>query len=161
LLSFQGRFFIVNGGSTPPPVLSGSPPPLGSPLEISSCHPYSPVFEQGGPFEKVPVVGLSSSLDEEGLIPDTLQDEEFAKRLFDDLNRSILVSPSDGKVIILSDSDVEEEVHEEDVADTEAASSSVVKSLTLTASANDTDKGRSPDREIGGSGSDGDKAGSP
>jgi hypothetical protein len=95
-------------------------------LEISSCHPYSPVFEQGGPFEKVPVVGLSSSLDEEGLIPD-----------------------------------VEEEVHEEDVADTEAASSSVVKSLTITASANDADKGRSPDREIGGSGSDGDKAGSP
>jgi hypothetical protein len=32
---------------TPPSMSSRSPPPLGSPLEISSCRPCSPVFEQG------------------------------------------------------------------------------------------------------------------
>jgi hypothetical protein len=88
---------------TPPPALSGSSLPPGSPLEVSSCRMHSPIFEQGGPSERIPVVDLS--LDEEDLIPDTSRDEEFVKRLFGDLNRELLGLSDDGKVIILSDSD--------------------------------------------------------
>jgi hypothetical protein len=40
------------------------------------------------------VVDLSSSSDEEGLIPDTSWDEEFTKRLFGDLNRDVLGRPA-------------------------------------------------------------------
>jgi hypothetical protein len=112
--------------------LSGSPPPLGSPSEISSRHPCSPVFEKDGPCEKVLVVDLSSSSDEEGLIPDTSWDKEFARRLFDDINRVVLRPPGDSKVIILSDSDEKEEVREEDATDVEAAPSFVVKSPSPT-----------------------------
>jgi hypothetical protein len=53
-------------------------------------------------------VNLSLSSDEEGLIADVSCDEEFARRLFDDLNRNVLGPPSDVKNIILSDSDKEE-----------------------------------------------------
>jgi hypothetical protein len=112
------------------------------------------VFEHGGS-SKVPVVDLSSSSDEEGLIPDTSQDEELTRRLFGHLNLAILRPPGDDKVIILSDSD-EEEVREEDATDAEGVSSSVVKSLAPTAStddANDADKGCSRDQAIGGSSS--------
>jgi hypothetical protein len=146
----------LSSGSTSLPTLSRSPPPLGSPSEISSCHPCSPVFEQGGSSKKVPVVDLSSSSDEEGLIPDTSQDEEFTRRLFGHLNLAVLGPPGDDKVIILSDSDEEEEVREVDATDAEGVSSSVVKSLAPTAStddANDADKGCSRDRAIGGSSS--------
>jgi hypothetical protein len=55
---------------------------------------------------------LSSSSDEEGFIADVSRDEEFARRLFDDLNRDVF-GPSDyGKIIILSDSEEEEEEEE-------------------------------------------------
>jgi hypothetical protein len=94
-----------SGGSTPSSASSRSPPPLGSLSEFSSRRPYSPVFQQGGPSEKVPVVDLSLSSDVEGIIPDTSRYEEFARRLFDDLNRGVLGPPGNGKVIILSDSD--------------------------------------------------------
>jgi hypothetical protein len=142
-----------SGSLTPLSALSGSPPPPGSSSEISSRRPCLPVFEQGGPSEKVPVVDLSSSSDEEGLIHDTSRDEEFARKLFGDLNDNILLPPGDGNIIILSDSDEEEEVHEEDVIDTEVAPSSAARSPVPTASiddVDDTDKGRSPDRAIGG-----------
>jgi hypothetical protein len=113
------------------------------------------VFEQGGPSEKVPVEDLSSSSDEEDLILDALRDEELARRLFGDLNCAVLGPPGDSNVIILSDSDEEEEeeVHEEDSTDAEVAPSSSVKSLAPTASTDDTDKGRSTVRAIGGSSS--------
>jgi hypothetical protein len=55
--------------STPKSALLGSPPPPGSPSEVSLHHHCSPVFEQGGPSEKVPVVDLSS--DGEDNFPDT------------------------------------------------------------------------------------------
>jgi hypothetical protein len=137
----------------PPSALSGSPPSLGSPSKTSSCHSRSLVFEQGGPSEKVPVVDLSSSSHEEGLIPGTSRDEEFAKRLFDDLNRDIL-----------GNSDEEEEVHEEKIADAEAAPSATMWSPASTASAdaddtptrakNDNSDDRTPDQEADG-GNDG------
>jgi hypothetical protein len=152
----------LSSGSTPPSASLGSSRPPGSLSEISSCRPCSLVFEQGGPSEKVPVVDLSSSSDEEGLIPDTLWDEEFARKLFGDLNSGVLGPPGDGKVIILNDSDEEDEVREEHADDAEAAPSSDVKSSTPTTSVDDDDgidKGRSPNRAISGSSSDGDEAG--
>jgi hypothetical protein len=57
------------------------------------------------------VVDLSSSSDDGDLITDVSRDEEFTRRLFGDLNRDVLGSHGDVKIIILSDSDEEEEVH--------------------------------------------------
>jgi hypothetical protein len=54
-------------GSAP----SMSPPPLGSPSEISSRCPHSLVFEQGGPSGNIPVIDLSSSSNEEDFFVDT------------------------------------------------------------------------------------------
>jgi hypothetical protein len=114
---------------TLPSAPSGSSLPPGSPSEVSSHRHCSPVFEQGGPSKKIPVVDLSSSSDEENIIPDTSWDAEFIKRLFGDLNCGLLGPPGDGKIIIISDSDEEEEeMHEEQAADAEAVSSSAVKS---------------------------------
>jgi hypothetical protein len=67
------------------------------------------VWEQGGSSGKVPVVDLSSSSDEGDLITDVSRDEEFVRRLFGDLNYDVLGPPGDGKIIILSDSDEEED----------------------------------------------------
>jgi hypothetical protein len=64
------------------------------------------------------VVDLSLFSDERDLIADVSWDEVFVRRLFGDLNRDVLGPPDDGKIIILSDSDKEEEVREEKVADT-------------------------------------------
>jgi hypothetical protein len=100
----------------PPSTPSGSPPPPGSPSKISSRHPCSPMFEQGGASRKAPVIDLSSSSDEEDLIA-TSRDFEFAQRFYGDLNRVVLGSPGDDKIIVLSDSN-EEEVCEEKTTDT-------------------------------------------
>jgi hypothetical protein len=78
------------------------------------------VFEQGEPSERVLVVDLTFN-DEDNAFSDTSQDEEFTRRLFGDLNNGHLGLPSDGKVIILNDSDEEEEVREETATNTEAA----------------------------------------
>jgi hypothetical protein len=56
---------LPSDAKTPPSVPSGSPAPPGSPSEISSRRPCSPVFVQGGSSEKVPMIGLSLSSDEE------------------------------------------------------------------------------------------------
>jgi hypothetical protein len=154
-----------SGGSTPLLVLSGSPSPPGYPSETSSHHPHSPVFEQGGPSKKVPVVDLSSSSNEEGLIPDTSQDMEFVKKLSGDLNLDVLGPPGDGKMIILSDcNEEEEEVREEKTTDAKAAPSSAARSSISTASVgaddapvgvqDDNSDDCTPDREAdGGNGS--------
>jgi hypothetical protein len=63
------------------------------------------VFEQWGPSGKALVIDMSSSSDEEDLIANTSHDFEFAQRLYNELNRVVLELPSDGKIIILSDSD--------------------------------------------------------
>jgi hypothetical protein len=118
------------------------------------------------------VVDLSSSSDEEGFIPDTMCDEEFVRRLFGDLNRDVLGPPGDGNIIILSDSNEEEEVREKHATDVEATPSSVVRSSSPTASAAITDedpKGIQDDniddltldQEKGDGNSYGDEVGSP
>jgi hypothetical protein len=97
---------------------------------------------------KALVVDLSSSSDEEGLIVDTTCDEEFFRRHFGDLNRDVLGSPRDDKIIILSDSDEEEEdVREEKTIGAKAAPSFAAGSPTLTAStdANDAPTGAQND----------------
>jgi hypothetical protein len=113
---------------------------LGSPSEVSSRRPRSPMFEQGGSTGKAPVVDLSLSSHEEGLIPDTSRDEEFARRLFGDLNHDILGPSGDSNAIILSNSDEEEEVCKEDAVDAAAAPFSIAGIPTSTASAVDTDE---------------------
>jgi hypothetical protein len=107
------------------------------------------------------VVDISSSLDDENLISDNSQDEEFTKRHLDDLNHGLLGTLGNGKVIILNDSDEEEEVHEEDTTDAEAAPSFAMKSPASTADADDANKGRSLDQVIGDRSSGEDKVGSP
>jgi hypothetical protein len=130
------------------------------------------VFEQGGPSEKVLEVDMYSSSDEKGLIPNTSRDEEFTRKLFGDLNRDFLRSPGDSIIIILNDSDEEEEVREQDAVDADVAPSSATRFLAPTASTVDTGEdpkgmqgdnidGLSPDWESGDGSSGGDKASSP
>jgi hypothetical protein len=110
------------------------------------------------------VVDLSSSSDEGDLITDVSRDEAFTRRLFGDLNRDVLVSSRDGKIIILSDSNEEKEVREEKAVDVKVAPSSVVRSLTSIASADDADgtyKSNTPDQATCGCSSSGDETGLP
>jgi hypothetical protein len=153
-----------DSAKTPPSAPSRSPPPLTSPPEVLSHRPRSPVWEQGGSSEKASVVDLSSSSDEGDLIADVSRDEEFARKLFGNLNRDVLGPPGDSKIIILSDSDEEEEVRKEKTVDAEAAPSSAVRSPASTAFPADVDgtyKGKTPDRATDGCSGGGDEAGLP
>jgi hypothetical protein len=140
--------------STPPSSRSGSPPPA-----TSSRRLCLPPCEQGGPSEPVPVVDLALSLGEEDSIADTSRDEEFARKLFGDLNRDILGSPGDGKIIVISDSDDEDETHEDAVVNAEAAPPSAANSVDSPTSASDVDE--TPDGVSDDNADGGDKASSP
>jgi hypothetical protein len=140
--------------STPPASLSGSPPPIQSPPETSSRHLCLPPCEQGGPSKPIPIVDLGSSSG-----ADTSRDEELAKKLFGDLNSDILGPPGDGKIIVLSDSDDEDEAHEDATVNTEATPPSAVNSPVTPASAFDADK--TPDGVQDDSSDGGDEVGSP
>jgi hypothetical protein len=94
---------LPDDAKTPPPAPSGSPPPPGSLSVVSSICPYSPVFEQGNASRKIPMLDPSS------FIVDTSHDEELIRKLFGDLNRDILGSPGDGKIIVLDDDDEAQE----------------------------------------------------
>jgi hypothetical protein len=90
------------------------------------------------------VVYLSSSSDEEGLIADVSWDEEFIRKLFGDINCDVLGPPDDNKIIMLSDSDEEEdEVHEEKTTGTEdvATSATVNPASTATTDTDDAPTG--------------------
>jgi hypothetical protein len=105
------------------------------------------------------MVELPSSSGEEDFFADTSQDEELARKLFCDLNRDILGPPGDGKIIVLSDSDDEDEAHEDATVNAEVVPPSAVNSLvtlTSTADADETPDGVQDDSSDGG-----DKAGSP
>jgi hypothetical protein len=157
---------------TPLPVLSRSAPPPGSPSEITSCCPRSPVFEQGSPSRNILVIELSSSPDEEGFFANTARDMEFTKWLFGDLNPDLLGPPDDDKEIIISDSNEEKEAHEETTADVEVTPSTAGKYLTPTSSAANVDEDPwkmqddnsddlTPSQDTGKSNSGRDEAGSP
>jgi hypothetical protein len=129
----------ANDAKTPPLEPSGTPSPPGSPLEVSSHRPFSPVFEQGGPSGKAPVIDLSSSSDEEDSFANTSRDFEFAHRLYGELNRDLLGPPGDGKIIIHNNSDKEkEEAREEKSTGAEDATASAAVNPISTASADDT-----------------------
>jgi hypothetical protein len=128
---------VASDAKTPPSAPSGTPSPLGSPIEVSSCCPHLSVLKQGGPSGTAPVVDLSSPSDGEEPIHDTARDFKFTQCLFGELNRDLLGPPGNGKVIILSHSDEEkEETHEKSVGAEEVATSVVVNPVS-TASAND------------------------
>jgi hypothetical protein len=129
------------------------------------------VFEQDSPSRNIPVIELSSSSDEEGFFADTAWDAEFTKWLFGDLNHDLLGPLSDGKVIVLSNSDEEEEACEENAADGEAVPSAAGKSSTPASSTVDADEdpGKmqddnsddlAPGQDTGKSSGGGDEAGS-
>jgi hypothetical protein len=126
--------------STPPPSHSGSPPPIQSPLETSSRRLCLPPCEQGGPSEPAPIVDLASSSGEEDSFADTSRDEELARKLFGELNRDILGPPDDGKIIVLSDSDDEDEAHEDAAVNAEVVPPSTANSADTPTSAPDADE---------------------
>jgi hypothetical protein len=105
------------------------------------------------------MVDLTSFSGEEDFFADTSRDEEFARKLFDDLNRDILGPPDDGKIIVLSDSDDEDEAHEDAAVNVEAASPSAVNSVVTPASASDADE--TPDGVQDDSSDGGDEVSSP
>jgi hypothetical protein len=145
--------------STPPPSRSGSHLPTQSPPTTSSRRLCLPLCEQGGPSELVPVVDLASSSGEEDSVDDTSRDEKLAGKLFDDLNRDILGPPGDGKIIVLSDSDDEDETHEDAAVNAEAAPPSAANSVDSPTSAPDADD--TPDGVPDDNADGGDEAGSP
>jgi hypothetical protein len=86
------------------------------------------------------MVVLASPSGEEDFFADTSRDEELARKLFGDLNRDILGPPGDSKIIVLSDSDDENEAHEDAAVNAEAAPPSAVNSSVTLASASDADE---------------------
>jgi hypothetical protein len=152
-------FSSPSKASTPPPSRSGCPPPTQSPPVTSSRRLCLPPSEQGGPSEPVPVVDLPLSPSEEDSVADTSWDEEFARKLFGDLNRDILGPPGDGKIIVISDSDDEDETHEDAAVNVEAASPSAANSADSPTSAFDVDE--TPDGVSDDNADGGDEAGSP
>jgi hypothetical protein len=106
------------------------------------------------------MIDLSLSSDEENFIADTSHDAEFARKLFCDLNCDILEPPSDGKVIVLNDSNEEDEAQEEKTTGTEPVATSIVVKSASTTSAdtdnaptgakNDNSDDQEPDQEAGG-----------
>jgi hypothetical protein len=126
--------------STPPPSRSGSPSPIQSPPETSLRHLCLHPCEQGGPSELVPIVDLASSSGEEDSVADTSRDEELTRKLFGNLNRDILGPPGDGKIIVLSDSDDENETHEDVAVNAEAAPPSAANSTDSPTSTPDATK---------------------
>jgi hypothetical protein len=145
--------------STPSLSRSGCPPPTQSPPATSSRRLCLPPCEQGGPSEPVPVVDLALSSGEEESIADTSRDEEFTRKLFGDLNRDILGSPGDGKIIVISDSDDEDETHEDAAVNAEATPPSATNSADSPTSASDVDE--TPDGVSDDNADGGDEAGSP
>jgi hypothetical protein len=116
------------------------------------------------------VIDLSSSSNEEGLVIDTSRDEEFARRLFGDLNCAILGPHGYSKIIILSDSDKEEEeVREEKTAGTRAAATVAAVHLASTVDADEAPEGvqdnnggeHTPDQGASDGSTGGDEAGLP
>jgi hypothetical protein len=145
--------------STPPPSHSGSPPPTQSLPATSSRRLCLPLCEQGGPSEPVPIVDLALSSGKEDSIADTSRDKELARKLFGNLNRDILGPPGDGNIIVLSDSDDEDETPEDTAVNAEVAPPSAANSTNSPTSALDADE--TPDGVSDDNADGGDEAGSP
>jgi hypothetical protein len=105
------------------------------------------------------MVYMASPSGEEDFFADTSQDEELVRKLFGDINRDILGLPGDGKIIVLSDSDDEDEAHEDAAVNADATPPSAVNSPVTPASASDADE--TPNGVQDDSSDGGDEAGSP
>jgi hypothetical protein len=140
---------------TPPSTPSGSPPQPGSPSEVSSRRPCSPVFEQGNASRKTLMIDPSS------FIVDTSRDEELVRKLFSDLNCDILGPPGDGKVIVLDDSDYDNEAQDEKTIGTQSttAPASADDAPAEAKISNSDDQG--PDQEADGGDDNGRSTGDP
>jgi hypothetical protein len=104
-------------------------------------------------------VDLALSSGEEDSVADTSRDEELARKLFGDLNRDILGPPGDGKIIVLSDSDDEDETPEDAAINVEAAPPSTANSTDSPTSTPDADE--TPDGVSDDNADSGNEAGSP
>jgi hypothetical protein len=104
-------------------------------------------------------VDLTLSSGKENFIADTSRDEELARKLFGDLNCDILGLPGDDKIIVLSDSDEEDETHEDAAVNAEAAPPSAANSVDSPTSAPDADE--TPDGVPDDNADGGDEAGLP
>jgi hypothetical protein len=146
---------LPDDAETPPPALSGSPPPPGSSSVASSCRPSSLVFEQGN------ASGKTAMLDPSSFIVDTSHDEELARKLFDNLNRDILGPLGGGKIIVLNDSDNDDEAQDETTVDIEytTAPTSVDDAPAEVRIDNSDDQG--PNQEANGSDNSGRSIGDP
>jgi hypothetical protein len=111
------------------------------------------MFEQGSASGATPV--SSASL----LVVDTSCNEEFARKLFGDLNRDILRPPSDGKIIIINDSD--DEAQEEGTTDIDptAGPASAADAPAGSSVANSDDQGS--EQEVDGGSDSGRSTGAP
>jgi hypothetical protein len=104
-------------------------------------------------------VDLTLSSGEEDFVADTSRDKELTRKLFGDLNRNILGPSGDGKIIVLSDSDDEDDAHDDAAVNAKAAPPFAVNSPVTPASASDVDE--TPDGVQDDSSDGGDEAGSP
>jgi hypothetical protein len=113
------------------------------------------VFEQGNTYRKIPM------LDPFSFIVDTSRDEELVRKLFCDLNCDILGLPGDDKIIILDDSDDNDEAQEEKTADIEfmIAPASTDDAPAEARIGNSDDQG--PDQEADGGDNSGRSVGDP
>jgi hypothetical protein len=114
---------LPDDAKTPLPAPSRSPPPPGSPSEVSLRHPCSSVFEQGN------ASGKTLMIDPSSFIFDTSRDAELARKLFGDLNRDILEPSGDGKIIILDDSNDDTEAQEEKTVGIESTAATTPTSV--------------------------------
>jgi hypothetical protein len=138
------------------------------PIEDLFTLPLLTGVRAGGASGKAPVIDLSSSSDEKNLIAASSHNFEFTQRLFGELNHAVLGSPSDGKIIVLNDSD-KEEVREEKTTGTKDVVASTAVNPASTASIDDAHAGakndnsddHGPDQEAGGDDDRGDDAGEP
>jgi hypothetical protein len=97
----------------------------------------------GTPSKGFPTVSLDTEDDNEDWnVPDTSWDEEITRKLFSDLNCDLLGLPSDGLVIVISDS--EEKEHGDDHANVDDALSFLRVPPAPSVSATDDDG--TPDR---------------
>jgi hypothetical protein len=136
---------LPDDAKTPPPAPSRSPPPPGSPSEVLLCRLCSPLLKQGSASGMTRVSGPSS------LVIDTSRDEEFTRKLFGDLNRDILRPPGDGKIIIIDDSNDDDEAQMEgtDGAEPMAVPTSAADALAGTWVDNSDDQGSDQESDGG------------
>jgi hypothetical protein len=138
------------------------------PVEDLFMLPLLAGVRAGGASGKAPVIDLSSSSDEKNLITASSRNFEFTQRLFGELNRAVLGSSSDGKIIVLSDSDKEEVREEKTTGTKDAVASTAVNPASTTSiddahagAKNDNSDDHGPDQEAGGDDDRGDDAGEP